>query len=117
MLSLEDLAAFDLPALRAQVQHMAVRQDRYRREAQSIGVSSDCPETYRLVQVAERDAATLADIERLVSLALRFMADEQSGRPAPVPATATTDIRSPSAQGLLARALAALATSRPGSAA
>ncbi|MBA9067476.1 hypothetical protein FHR71_001206 [Methylobacterium sp. RAS18] len=115
MLSLEDLAGFDLPALRAQVQHMAVRQDRYRREAQSIGVSPDCPETYRLVQVAEQDAAALAHIERLLSLTIRFAADDSSGRPAPTHRFG----RRPSRAGFLAHVIAALTgtASRSGGAA
>jgi len=113
MLSLPGFDASRLAGLRVRIQDMAVRQNRYRREAQSIGVPADCPETHRLVEVAEQDTAALADLERLVSLTMRFMADEQSGRPAPAPA----DARAPSAQGLLARALAALATSRNGEAA
>lgn len=115
MLSLEDLNGFDLPGLRAQVQHMAVRQDRYRREALSIGVSPECPETYRLVQAAEQDAAALADLERLVSLAIRFAADESTGRPAPV----RRFVPQPSRSGFLAWVVAALtsASSRDGAAA
>lgn len=104
MLSLEDLAGFDLPALRAQVQHMAVRQDRYRREALSINVSPDCPETYRLVEAAEQDAEALANIERLLSLTIRFAADEDSGRPAP----ARRFGPQPSRGGFLAYVIAAL---------
>ncbi|CAO4138865.1 hypothetical protein [Methylorubrum aminovorans] len=78
---------------------MAVRQNRYRREARSIGVPADCPETHRLVEAAEQDTAALADLERLVSLTMRFMADEQSGRPA------DADASSPSGRNLLARAI------------
>lgn len=111
MLSLPGFDAPHLANLRARIQDMAVRQNRYRREAQSIGVPADCPETHRLVEVAEQDTAALADLERLVSLALRFAADEQSGRPAPVPAP--TDTRSPSAQSLLARAFAVIIGARP----
>ncbi|MEG9504706.1 MAG: hypothetical protein MIN69_23095 [Methylorubrum extorquens] len=111
MLSLPGFDAPRLASLRVRIQDMAVRQNRYRREAQSIGVPADCPETHRLVEVAEQDTAALADLERLISLTMRFMADEQSGRPAePVSG-------SPSAQGLLARAFAALTTSRNGGAA
>lgn len=106
MLSLPGFDASRLAGLRVRIQDMAVRQNRYRREAQSIGVPADCPETHRLVEVAEQDTAALADLERLVSLWMRFAADEQSGRPAP----AAADARSPSAQGLLARAFAALTT-------
>lgn len=106
MLSLPGFDAPRLASLRVRIQDMAVRQNRYRREAQSIGVPADCPETHRLVEVAEQDTTTLADLERLVSLALRFAADEQSGRPAPADAPANP--RSPSAQSLLARAFAAL---------
>ena len=111
MLSLPDLAGFDLPALRTQVQNMAVRQDRYRREALSIGVSPDCPETFRLVQMAESDAAALADLERLIAAAIRFASDESSGRPAPVLRLVPrppADPASPSRDGLVARAFAAL---------
>lgn len=104
MLSPEDFAAFDLPALRAQVQHMAVRQDRYRREALSIGVSPDCPETFHLVQAAELDAVALADLERLVSLAIRFAADESTRRPA----QARRFRSNPSRAGFLARVIARL---------
>ncbi len=104
MLSIEDLAGFDLPGLRAQVQHMAVRQDRYRREALSINVPPDCPETYRLVQAAEDDAEALANIERLLTLAIRFAADERSGRPAPVHRFGPQ----PSRAGFLAHVIAAL---------
>ncbi len=114
MLSLPGFDASRLAGLRARIQDMAVRQNRYRREAQSIGVPADCSETHRLVQVAEQDTAALADLERLVSLTMRFMADEQSGRPAPV--AADTDARSPSAQSLIARAFAALTSSRNGEA-
>lgn len=114
MLSLPGFDAPRLASLRVRIQDMAVRQNRYRREAQSIGVPADCPETHRLVEVAEQDTAALADLERLVSLTLRFMADENSGRPAP--ADETTDPRGPSAQGLLARAFAALTTARSGAA-
>lgn len=106
MLSLPGFDAPRLATLRVRIQDMAVRQNRYRREAQSIGVPADCSETHRLVEAAEQDTAALADLERLVSLALRFAADEQGGRPAPAPAAA--EARSPSAQGLLARAFAAL---------
>jgi hypothetical protein len=63
----------------------------------------------------DRESALLAQTAHALTQVRRFMADEQSGRPAPAPAP--TLARSPSAQGLLARALAALATSRPGSAA
>ncbi|MGE7153116.1 hypothetical protein ACQKJ1_05180 [Methylorubrum rhodesianum] len=114
MLSLPGFDRPRLATLRVRIQDMAVRQNRYRREAQSIGVPADCPETHRLVEVAEQDTAVLADLERLVSLTMRFMADENSGRPAP--ADETTDPRGPSAQGLLARAFAALATARSGAA-
>ena len=113
MLSLPGFDASRLAGLRVRIQDMAVRQNRYRREAQSIGVPADCPETHRLVEVAEQDTAALADLERLVSLTMRFMADEESGQPAP----AVPDTHSPSAQGLLARALAAIATARSGRAA
>lgn len=114
MLSAADLADFDAPrlaSLRTQVQNMAVRQDRYRREALSIGVSSDCPETFRLVQMAESDAAALADLERLIAAAIRFASDESSGRPAPVLRLVPrppADPASPSRDGLVARAFAAL---------
>lgn len=104
MLSLPGFDAPRLASLRVRIQDMAVRQNRYRREAQSIGVPADCPETHRLVETAEQDTAALADLERLVSLTMRFMADEESGRPAP----ASDGTRSPSAQGLIGRALAAL---------
>lgn len=79
MLSLPGFDASRLAGLRVRIQDMAVRQNRYRREAQSIGVPADCPETHRLVEVAEQDTAAPA-----------------------------ADARSPSAQGLIARALAAL---------
>lgn len=118
MLSPPDLTGRDLLTLRAerrQAQHVAMLQDRFRREAESIGVDPACRETSRLIETAKAEAAASADQEGLIALAIRFMADEHSGRPAPPPAAA--DARSPSAQGLLARALAALATSRPGSAA
>ncbi|AWI89260.1 hypothetical protein C0214_13920 [Methylobacterium sp. DM1] len=112
MLSLPGFDAPHLASLRARIQDMAVRQNRYRREAQSIGVPADCPETHRLVETAEQDTAALADLERLVSLTMRFMADEESGQPAS--ADADTDARSPSAQSLLARAFAALTSARNG---
>lgn len=114
MLRLPGFDASRLAGLRVRIQDMAVRQNRYRREAQSIGVPADCPETHRLVEVAEQDTAALADLERLVSLTMRFVADEESGRPSPV--DADTDTRSPSAQGLLARAFAALTSTRNGAA-
>lgn len=107
MLSAAAFADFDAPrlaVLRAQVQNMAVRQDRYRREALSLGVSPDNPETYRLIQCAERDAEALADLERLIALALRFTADENEARPTP---------GSPSAGSLMARALAAISGTPP----
>jgi hypothetical protein len=117
MLSLPGFDKPRLAGLRVRIQDMAVRQNRYRREAQSIGVPANCPETHRLVEVAEQDTAALADLERLVSLTMRFMADEQSGRPAPVVREA--DPRSPAARSLLTRAFAALtgAPSRKGGAA
>ncbi|KQQ12443.1 hypothetical protein ASF56_04565 [Methylobacterium sp. Leaf122] len=102
MLSLPGFDKPRLAGLRVRIQDMAVRQNRYRREARSIGVPADCPETHRLVQAAEQDTAALADLERLVSLTMRFMADEQSGRPA------DADVPSPSGRNLLARAFAAL---------
>lgn len=120
MLSAADLADFDAPrlaTLRSQVQSMAVRQDRYRREALSLNVSPDNPETYRLIQCAERDAEALADLERLIALALRFAADESTRRPAPVlrlvpmteaEAEPETAPAPPSARGVLARAWAAI---------
>ncbi|KQO88931.1 hypothetical protein ASF33_20195 [Methylobacterium sp. Leaf92] len=106
MLSLPGFDAPRLASLRVRIQDMAVRQNRYRREAQSIGVPADCPETHRLVEAAEQDTAALADLERLVSLTMRFIADEESGRPAS--ADPVTGTRSPSAQNLLTRAFAAL---------
>ena len=109
MLSLPGFDAPRLASLRVRIQDMAVRQNRYRREAQSIGVPANCPETHRLVEAAEQDTAALADLERLVSLTMRFIADEESGRPAPV--SPAGEPRSPSAQGLLARAFAALTSS------
>lgn len=122
MLTAADLADFDAPrlaTLRVQVQNMAVRQDRYRREALSLGVSSDNPETYRLIQCAERDAEVLADLERLIALAIRFAADESTRRPAPVlrlvprtePASPAPP-SAPSARGLVQRALAAISGAR-----
>ncbi|CAO4192348.1 hypothetical protein [Methylorubrum extorquens] len=102
MLSLPGFDKPRLAGLRVRIQDMAVRQNRYRREARSIGVPADCSETHRLVQAAEQDTAALADLERLVSLTMRFMADEQSGRPA------DTDAPNPSGRNLLARALTAL---------
>ncbi|WP_437871167.1 hypothetical protein ACSD7O_19555 [Methylorubrum extorquens] len=117
MLSLPGFDAPRLASLRVRIQDMAVRQNRYRREAQSIGVPANCPETHRLVEAAEQDTAALADLERLVSLTMRFMADEESGRPASAAPVAGT--RGPSAQNLLTRAFAALtgAPSRKGGAA
>ena len=91
-------ADFDLSGLSSGLQSMVVRQDRYRREAASIGVCPDCPATYDLVLAAERDAAVLAELERLVATVRLFAADENESRPAP----------SPSAGGLVARALAAI---------
>ncbi|CAO4171192.1 hypothetical protein [Methylorubrum extorquens] len=113
MLSLPGFDAPRLASLRVRIQDMAIRQNRYRREAQSIGVPADCPETSRLVDAAEQDTAALADLERLVSLTMRFIADEESGRPA------DADASSPSGRNLLTRAFAALtgAPSRKGGAA
>lgn len=85
MLSAADLAGFDLAGLSSQLQSMVVRQDRYRREAESIGVSPECPETYRLVQAARDDAQALADLERLLFLVRRFADDEATGRPDTAP--------------------------------
>lgn len=107
MLSLPGFDAPRLASLRVRIQDMAVRQNRYRREAQSIGVPANCPETHRLVEVAEQDTAALADLERLVSLTMRFMADEASGRPATT--GRETEPRSPAARSFLARALSVLA--------
>ncbi|KQT59962.1 hypothetical protein ASG52_19750 [Methylobacterium sp. Leaf456] len=104
MLSASDLADFDLSGLSSGLQSMVVRQDRYRREAVSIGVRPDCPETYSLVQAAERDAAVLAELERLVLTVRLFAADENAARPAPA---------SPSAGSLVARALAAISGAPP----
>lgn len=99
MLSAADLADFDLSGLSSGLQNLVVRHDRYRREAASIGVQPDCPETYNLIQAAKRDAEVLADAERLVALVRQFTADESTSRPAAT---------SPNAQGLMARALAAI---------
>ena len=98
MLSAAALSDFDLSGLSSGLQSMVVRQDRYRREAASIGVCPDCPATYDLVLAAERDAALLAELERLVATLRLFAADENDARAAP----------SPSACSLLARALATI---------
>lgn len=103
-----DLAGRDLLTLRdqrRQAQHVAILQDRFRREAESIGVAPDCRETSRLIEMAKDEAAASADREGLIALALRFAVDEASGRPAPhSPANAPI----PSRDGLVARMAAAL---------
>ncbi|WP_342152389.1 hypothetical protein [Methylorubrum sp. SB2] len=104
MLSASDLAGFDLSGLSSGLQSLVVRHDRYRREAASIGVPPDCPETYSLVQVAQRDAEVLANAERLVAFIRQFAADENEARSAP---------GSPSAGSLMARALAAISGAPP----
>lgn len=105
MTGVANLAGHDLLSLRdqrRQAQHVAILQDRFRREAESIGVAPDCRETSRLIEIAEADAATSADRERLIALAIRFAACERSGRPTP-PAAA-----GPSGRSLITSVLAAL---------
>ncbi|GAB6842325.1 hypothetical protein HNR00_003534 [Methylorubrum rhodinum] len=119
MLSAADFAGFDLSGLSSGLQSMVVRQDRYRREAASIGVRPDCPETYRLVQAAERDAAVLADAERLVALVRQFAADESTRPAAPVLRLVRKDDVAPApdqptARSLVRRALAAISGARSG---
>lgn len=54
----------------------------------------------------DRESALLAQTAHALALVRRLARDEQSGRPAPVAAEA--EQRSPSARGLLARAITAL---------
>ncbi len=110
MLSPADLARMDLPALRAErrrAQDLALLEDRHRRLSLEIGVPPDCRETTRLVQAAEAEAEHWAAQEGLIALAIRFAADEGSGRPEPVKSGSASP--GPSGHGLIARAARALA--------
>lgn len=95
-----DLAPFDLPGLERRVTAAALRQDRCAREAGSIGVRPDCPATHQRVVDMGADAATLAEMARLVSVLRRFAADEGHARPTPAPRF-----------GIVARTIAALGRS------
>ncbi|BAU92509.1 hypothetical protein MPPM_3904 [Methylorubrum populi] len=63
----------------------------------------------------DRESALLAQTAHALALVRRLARDEQSGRPAPV--ESHTEARSPSARNLIARAFAALTSSRNGGAA
>lgn len=110
MLSAADLARLDLSALRAErrrAQDLALFEDQCRRRAQKVGIPPGFPNTSRIVESFETDAAVAADQEGLIALAIRFAKDEASGRPAPsADAAAASPI--PSRAGFLARAFAAL---------
>lgn len=60
----------------------------------------------------DRESALLAQTAHALTQVRRFLADEQSGRPAPE--ASRCDKRNPSARNLLARAFAALTSSRNG---
>ncbi|MCC0809432.1 hypothetical protein FPV16_25080 [Methylobacterium sp. W2] len=81
MLNGPDLSGFDLAALAAGLEASALRQDRHRRLADSIGVPADCPETSRAVAAIDADAAATAEAHRLVSLLWRFAIDEGHTQP------------------------------------
>lgn len=111
MLSGPDLSGFDLAALAAGLEASALRQDRSRRLANSIGVPADCPETTKAVAAIDADAAATAEACRLVSLLRRFAADEGHARPSAVVTQLRIVPKPPPRVGLLARALAVI--SRP----
>lgn len=108
MLSGPDLSGFDLAALAAGLEASALRQDRSRRLANSIGVPADCPETARAVAAIDADAAATAEACRLVSLLRRFAADEGHARPSAVVTQLRIVPKAPRRAGPIARALAAL---------
>ncbi|MHC2016363.1 hypothetical protein [Methylobacterium sp. CM6247] len=113
MLSGPDLSGFDLAALAAGLEASALRQDRSRRLASSIGVPSDCPETTKAVAAIDADAAATAEACRLVSLLRRFAADEGHARPSAVVTQLRVVPRQARRPSLLARAFAVL--TRPNS--
>lgn len=82
MLNPSDLSEFNLAALAASLEATALRQDRHRRLANSIGVDAETnPETARAVAFLDADAAATAEAHRLVSVLRRFAADEGHARP------------------------------------
>ena len=114
MLSASDLTGFDLASLEAGLAAAALRQDRRRRQAESIGVPEDCKATTQAVSDVDADAAALADAARLVGeLMRRFAADEGHRKPK-ASVTHLRVVPKPEPRpGIFARTMAAL--SRPAS--
>ena len=126
MLNPADLAATDWDKLSAGLLALSARRALAQRQGERmlqqrfapVGTDEhriaphDFPAVEEDLGEMDRESALLAQTAHALAQIRRFAADEQSGRPAPAPAAA--DARSPSAQGFLARALAALATARSG---
>lgn len=110
MLNPSDLSGFDLAALAGALEASALRQDRCRRLANSIGVDEATnPETARAVAAVDADAAATAEAHRLVCLLRRFAADEGHARPqATVTHLRVVPNPGPPRPGIFARAMAVL---------
>lgn len=115
MLSPPDLSGFDLAALAGGLEAAALRQDRCRRLANSIGVDEATnPETARAVAAVDADAAATAEAHRLVCLLRRFASDEGHARPrAPVAHLRVVPAPAPPRPGIFARAMAILGRGDP----
>ncbi|MCJ2039838.1 hypothetical protein MKK55_12940 [Methylobacterium sp. J-059] len=109
MLKPGDIQGFDLAALTDALDTAALRQDRCRRQAQSIGIPADCPETCRAVDAIDADAAALAEASRFIATVRRFLEDEgHARRPAPIAALrlGAPNLAMPGRPNLIARAFA-----------
>ncbi|NEU14032.1 hypothetical protein G3T14_18125 [Methylobacterium sp. BTF04] len=107
MLNPSDLSSFDLDSLSAGLLALARRQHRCLRLADQVAVADECPGIAAEIDNLDRDAASAAEAQRLVShIIRRFLEDEGH---APAAATA------PAGTGLVKRALAALAGRTPAS--
>ena len=109
MLSASDLSGFDLANLEAGLAAAALRQDRRRRQAESIGVPEDCKNTLQAVADVDADAAALADAARLVGeLMRRFAADAGHRKPKALVTHLRVVPKPESRPGIFARTMAAL---------
>lgn len=113
MLRPSDLSGFDLPKLAADLEASALRQDRCRRLAATIGIPDECRETTAAAAKIDADAAATAEAARLVSLVRRFMADEASGRPSAAVVPLRVVPRAAPRPGIFARTMTALGRPAP----
>lgn len=115
MLSLPDLAGIDPADLAVRLQAAAPHQDQCHRQAARLKLPDGFQGTAEAIAEMDEHAASIAEGARLAALVARFVADESSGRPAPVRRFATH----PSRSGFLAWVVTALtgASSRDGAAA